>query len=282
MKIIISGASGFVGGALRQKFSNHVIVPLSVSDFAKSDEDFAKFFEGADAVVNLAGAPIVARWSEEYKKILYSSRIDTTAKIVKAIGRMGQKPKVFISTSAVGIYTNSKIQSEENCEISNDFLGKLCQKWESEAKKVEDFGIRLVIFRFGIILGNNGGALQKMLLPFRLGLGGVIGSGKQPFSWVHLDDLISAFGFALENDNVRGVYNLTAPEPTTNEGLTKALKMALHRPAFLPIPELVLKLIYSEGAKVLTDGQTVVPERLLREGFNFTFSNIEHAIRDLV
>lgn len=282
MKIIISGASGFVGSALREKLANHEIVAIGVRDFAKSDEEFAAVFKDADVVINLAGAPIVARWSEEYKKLLRTSRIDTTAKIVRAISSQEKKPKLLISTSAVGIYTNAKVQSEDDGEIANDFLGLLCQDWEAEANKAESLGVRVAIFRFGIVLGAGGGALQKMLLPFRLGLGGVIGSGKQAFSWIHLDDLVNAFVFAIENENIRGAYNLTAPEPTTNKGLTDALATALHRPAFLPVPEFALRLLYSEGAKVLIDGQSVVPKRLLDAGFKFSFSNIDEAVKNLV
>ncbi len=282
MKFIISGASGFVGSALKKALSEHTIVSIGVSDFAKSDEEFATVFESADIIINLAGAPIIARWSDEYKKLLYSSRIDTTSKIVRAIEKMDEKPKLLISTSAVGIYTNSKTQTEDDGEISNDFLGKLCQEWETSANKAASLGVRTVIFRFGIVLGKGGGALQKMLLPFKLGVGGVIGSGKQAFSWIHIDDLVRAFEFAIENNTLNGTYNLTAPEPTTNKGLTNALAHALHRPAFFPLPEFALKLLYSEGAKVLTDGQSVVPNRLLASGFNFRFSNIEQTIENLV
>jgi len=278
MKIAISGASGFVGSALRAKFAGHEIVPLGVRDFGKSTNEFAALIDGCDIVINLAGAPIIARWSDEYKKVLRSSRIDTTVKIVEAIERAAVKPKLLISTSAVGIYTNKTTNSEDDNEISNDFLGTLCQEWEAQATRAGEFGVRVAVFRFGIILGAGGGALAKMLLPFRLGLGGVIGSGKQAFSWIHLDDLVRAFEFAIENDSVSGAYNLTAPQPTTNEGLTKALAHALHRPAFLPVPEFALRLIYSEGAKVLTDGQTAIPKRLLESGFKFSFCNIEEAI----
>jgi uncharacterized protein len=279
MKIAISGASGFVGSALKVKFAEHEIISIGVKDFAKSDLEFAALIDGCDALINLAGAPIIARWSDEYKEILRSSRIDTTAKIVIAIKNAQNKPKLLISTSAVGIYTNKMTNSEDDNEIANDFLGKLCQEWEAEALKAQEDGVRVAIFRFGIVLGKGGGALAKMLTPFKLGLGGVIGSGKQAFSWIHIDDLMRAFEFVINDESLNGVYNLTAPEPTTNEGLTGALAHALHRPAFLPVPEFALRLIYSDGAKVLTDGQIAVPKRLLESGFKFSFSNIEYAIK---
>jgi uncharacterized protein len=279
MKIAISGASGFVGSALRAKFAAHEIISIGVKDFSKNAAEFAALIDGCNVIINLAGAPIIARWSDEYKKILHSSRINTTAKIVTAISDMQNKPKLLISTSAVGIYTNKMTNSEDDNEIADDFLGKLCQEWEAEALKAQVDGVRVVIFRFGIVLGKDGGALSKMLTPFKLGLGGIIGSGKQAFSWIHIDDLVRAYEFAIDNDTLSKAYNLTAPEPTTNEGLTKALASALHRPAFLPVPEFALKLLYSDGAKVLTDGQTAVPKRLLESGFKFSFSNIEHAIK---
>jgi hypothetical protein len=282
MKIVMSGASGFVGSALRAKFAGHEIVALGVNDFAKSDKEFEKLLDNADVVINLAGAPIIARWSDEYKKVLYSSRIETTKKIIRAMIYMQKKPKLLISTSAIGIYTSENEHTIHNAEISNDFLGRLCQDWEYEANKAKELGVRVVIFRFGVVLGRGGGALQKMLPPFRLGLGGVIGSGEQAFSWIHLDDLVNAYEFAISNEDMKGPYNLVAPEPTTNRGLTKALGRALHRPTFLPVPEFVLKLMYSEGAKVLTDGQHVLPKTLLDAGFKFTFCNIDEAIKSLV
>lgn len=282
MKVVISGATGFVGSALKKSLSDCEIVSLGSKDFNKTDLEFTSLLEGSDIIVNLAGAPIVARWSQEYKKVLYSSRIDTTRKIVTAMERLLHKPKLFISTSAVGVYSGKKVQKESDCEFANDFLGMLCQDWETEAMRAQDLGIRSVVFRFGIVLGKNGGALQKMLLPFKLGIGGVIGSGEQSFSWVHLEDLVNAYRFAINNNNISGVYNLTAPEPVTNRKLTNVLASVIGMPAFLPVPEFVLKLIYSEGATVLIDGQNVIPERLISSGFNFKFSNIEEAIKDIV
>ncbi|MCD4758129.1 MAG: TIGR01777 family oxidoreductase [Arcobacteraceae bacterium] len=281
-KIAITGASGFVGSNLKDIFhqNGHDVIAIKREDL-KDIEILSNLLDGCDAVVNLAGANIISRWSEEYKNLLYSSRIGTTRNLFKAIEKTKNKPEIFISTSAVGIYDNQSTYDEENFNYGDDFLAKLCKDWEKEALKVQTLGIRTVIFRFGIVLGD-GGALGKMLLPFKLGLGGTIGDGKQVFSFIHIDDLKNAFEFALEHDNIEGIYNMTAPTPTTNYGLTKALGKSLHRPTILPVPAFILDLIFSEGSKVLTDGQSAVPKRLLDAGFEFKFQNIEDTIDNLV
>lgn len=191
------------------------------------------------------------------------------------------KPKLFISTSAVGIYSNKDCYDEESFEYANDFLAKLCQDWEKEAFKAKEYEIRTAIFRFGIVLGK-GGALKKMLLPFKLGVGGTIGDGNQHFSFIHIEDLLNAYKFLIENIDLNGVFNLTAPTPTTNKGLTQALGKALNRPTIFPVPEFVLNMIFSEGAKVLTDGQCVKPKRLVDGGFIFKHTTIENSINSLI
>lgn len=283
MKIAISGASGFVGQELTKMFisKGDEVIPIK-RDVLQNIEVLSALIDGCDIVINLSGANIIARWSEEYKKELYTSRIDTTQSLVNAFEKANNKPKLFISTSAVGIYDNQKQYDEEDMEYARDFLGNLCIDWEAEALGANELGIRTAIFRFGIVLGSNGGALKQMLLPFKLGVGGKIGSGEQGFSFIHIEDLKNAYQFIINNEDIDGIYNLTAPVPTTNLGLTKALGKSLRRPTFLPLPEFVLELIFSEGAKVLTDGQQVVPKRLQESGFKFTFETIEDAIEDLV
>ncbi|MFW3425531.1 TIGR01777 family oxidoreductase [Aliarcobacter butzleri] len=278
--IAISGANGFVGTSLTNFFSSfrYKIVPLS-RDILNNKSKLEEVLNSADIVINLAGANIINRWSESYKKLLYSSRIDTTSKIVNAISSISNKPKLLISTSAVGIYDNKSIY-DENGSFSNDFLSNLCQDWEKEALKAKSEATKVAIFRFGIILGKDGGALQKMITPFKFGLGGTIGSGKQAFSFIHISDLLNAYKFVIEND-YDGVFNLTAPTPTTNKGLTLALGKTLKRPTILPVPEFVLKLIFSEGARVLTDGQSAIPKKLLDLGFEFKFKTIEETIENL-
>lgn len=281
-KIAITGARGFVGTNLTQLFKGQGFEVIGIKrDQLKNIDALSNIVNGCEAVINLAGANIINRWTDEYKKELYSSRIDTTNSLIEAFKKAQNKPKLFISTSAVGIYSNKKQYDEETIEYADDFLGKLCQDWEKEALKANDLDIRTVIFRFGIVLGD-GGALAKMLLPFKLGVGGIIGSGKQAFSYIHMEDLKGAFDFALKNENLSGSYNLTAPTPTTNYGLTKALGKSLHRPTIFPVPEFVLNLIFSEGAKVLTDGQSAIPKRLMDAGYEFRFETIEQTIEDLV
>jgi uncharacterized protein (TIGR01777 family) len=281
-KIIITGANGFVGTSLRESITlkNYEIIAIKREDL----QDISKLtsiLNKSYAVINLAGANIINRWSDSYKELLYSSRINTTKSLITAMQNCDVKPKVFISTSAVGIYKNDAVYDESSKNLSNDFLGKLCHDWENEALKAKELDIRVSIFRFGIVMGK-GGALSKMLTPFKLGLGGTIGNGKQAFSFIHIEDLINAYDFVLNDEKLYGIFNLTAPQPTTNYGLTKALGNSLNRPTILPIPQFVLNLVLSEGAKVLTDGQSALPNHLLESGFTFKYNNIEDTIKNLV
>ncbi|MGD0885316.1 MAG: TIGR01777 family oxidoreductase [Thermodesulfovibrionales bacterium] len=284
MNIAMSGATGFIGGHLTRAFEsrNWKVIPLRRDDFMLEDEIFLRKFEDIDVVINMAGMTIATRWTEEYKKQLFSSRIDTTKRIVLALKKIPQKPRLFISISAVGIYRTQGDHTEEDTNYAQDFLGRLAFDWEQMALRAKEAGVRTVIFRLGVVLGPDGGALQKMLLPFRTGLGGIIGDGKQFFSWVHIEDLIRAHVTVIENEKYEGTYNLTAPNPTTNEGLTKALGNALHKPTFMRIPGFVFKLQLGEAAKVLLEGQRAFPKRLTESGFVFAFSEIEKAISDLV
>jgi len=284
MKIAMSGATGFIGGNLTKLFNQKgwIVEPLLAEDFKGHQEGLARKLHNSEVVINLAGAPIIAKWTEEYKKILYSSRIDTTNKIVSLLSAQNPKPRLFISTSAVGIYDGSGIYSEDNAVYADDFLGMLASEWEKSAIKAADYGIRTVIFRFGIVLGSNGGMLSQMLPIFKLGLGGTIGDGSQGFSWVHIEDLKRAYLEAIENDKFAGVYNLTAPTPTTNKGLTKALGKALKVPAIFKIPYFALKLKYGEGVIAISGGQKVLPKRLLEAGFKFKYETIEEALKDLL
>lgn len=280
--LAITGSSGFVGTNLKKKFKNKGFKVIGIKrDDLKNIEKLTKIVEKSDIIINLAGANIIGRWTQSYKRLLYSSRIDTTQALVEAISQAASKPELLISTSAVGIYKNIGCYGEEDEEYSDDFLSKLCKEWESSALRANEYGVRTAIFRFGIVLGD-GGALQKMLTPFKFGLGGTIGDGSQDFSFIHIEDLLDAYEFVIEKVSCEGIYNLTAPEPTTNFGLTKALGKALNRPTVLPVPQFALNLIFSEGAKVLTDGQCVKPTRLVNSGFDFKYKNISDTINDLV
>lgn len=283
-KIAISGASGFVGGNLIKRFKtfNWQITTIEKLDFQNGRDRISSLISDADVVINLAGAPIIAKWTEEYKKVMIESRVQTTRMIVDCMAKASKRPNVFISTSAIGIYSDNGTHTEDKFTYADDFLGFLAKQWEAEALRATEFDIRTVIFRFGIVLGNNGGALQQMLPPFKLGLGGTIGDGSQPFSWIHIEDLVGAYIRAISDKHFKGIYNLTSPEPTTNKGLTIALSHALKKPAFLRIPEFALRLKYGEGAQALIKGQRVIPERLIKSAFNFKFPEINNAIKDIV
>lgn len=284
--VAISGASGFVGQNLINYLEKQNYKVLKISrDILINPTKLDEITKSCDVLINLNGANIINRWSENYKKLLYSSRIESTKILVNSLKRVNnieKKQRLFISTSALGIYNNKAKYSEysSNDSFSNDFLSNLCQDWEAEAKKAENEFTKVSIFRFSIILGKNGGAISKMILPFKLGLGGVIGSGKQHFSYIHIEDLLRAYKFVIEK-NLNGVFNLSSPNPTTNYNFTKTFGKVLNRPTFFTVPEFVLKLIFSEGAKVLSDGQSAIPKRLLEFGFEFRYKNIEKCLKEI-
>jgi uncharacterized protein (TIGR01777 family) len=284
LTVAVSGASGFVGSRLIAAYQDRgwKTIPLGREDFKLAPAELAKRLLSADIIVNLAGAPIIARWTEKYKRIMYASRVDVTRKIVDACSLLETKPRLLISTSAIGYYANHGVHTEEEHVKAAGFLASLTQAWEEAALEARETGMRVVIFRLGVVLSSEGGALKKMLTPFKAGLGGTIGDGSQPFSWVHIDDIIRAYDKAIHDTTCEGVYNLTAPESTTNKGLTTALSKALRKPAIFQVPQFVLRLQFGEGAQLLIKGQSVIPKRLLDSGFQFTFSDIDAAVKDCI
>ncbi len=270
MKIAMSGASGFVANALKKRFPDVVVIERN--DDVK---DIIQKLEGVDAVFNLAGAPIAARWDEAYKKVLWSSRIETTKKIVAAINQ--SEVKHLISTSAVGIYPSGVPCDESSEKLGEDFLAHLAIAWEGEARKCTK---KTTILRFGVVLGN-GGALEKMLPSFKMGLGGIIGNGAMVLSWIDIDDLVDIYAFVLEKE-LEGVYNATSPQPLTNFRFTKMLGKVLHRPTFLPVPAFVIKMLFGEGATVLLDSKEAYPKALLEKGFTFTYGDLERSLRKIL
>jgi uncharacterized protein (TIGR01777 family) len=270
MRVAISGSSGFIGSYLKNYFSNFISINRN-----DNEKEILKKLDGVDVVFNLAGATILKRWSESYKKILFSSRIETTKKIVNAVNK--SKVKHFISTSAIGIYPDNK-KCDEFCNIyADDFLGNLAKKWEEEANKCKKL---TTIVRLGVVLGNKG-ALEEMLLFFKLGLGGIIGNGKMKMSWIDIDDLMEIYKFLIKN-KISGVINATSPNPITNEEFTKTLSKILKRPAIFKIPEFLLYLKYGEGVKVLTSSKEVYPKRLLENGFKFKYPTIEESLKHIL
>ena len=281
MKIAINGTNGFVGKYLCEflKSKNHDIVVIKreiYNDISK----LSNTLDGAEAVINLAGANISKKWSKEYKNELYQSRIKTTKNLVKAIINTPNPPKIFISTSAIGIYKASQ-DHDENSDIFDDgFLGILAKEWEAQALKAKEAGIKVAIFRLGVVLGNDG-ALGKILPIFKFGLGGILGNGEQGFSWVDIQDLARAYEFVLSN-NKDGIYNLTSPNPITNKTFTIALAKTINRPALFRVPNFILKIKFGEGATILLEGSKVYPAKLISQGFKFKYERIEYSLANLL
>jgi len=286
MKIAISGSTGFIGKQLSDYFlqSGNELIVISRSDFAGGINQLAKVIKSADVIINLAGASVLQRWNKRNKQLIYSSRVDNTKLLVKAVQNnlSEHRPSVFISASAIGIYENFKSHDEFSASLGTDFLASVCMAWEDATVELKDTDIRLCTIRIGIVLGITGGSFGKMLPLFKAGIGGKIGSGKQPFSFMHILDFCRAIGHLVNNENSSGIYNLVCPEPTTNELFTNILSDYLHRPAFFTVPEFALKLIYGEAAGMLTKGANVISVRLPEEGFRFQFPDISAAIADLV
>ena len=283
MIIAISGAGGLIGKKLTAYFESkgHEVRRIPRIVTGTEPTKVAVSVAGAHVIINLAGAPIIGRWTVSYKKELLESRVVTTRKIVEAIGLNSEKPGLLISASAIGIYAPEKEQTEDNFSISDDYLGEICQAWENEARKAIPL-TRVVIARFGVVLDSNGGALAKMLPVFRFGLGGKIASGRQGFSWIHISDLAEAMNFLIENKNLSGDFSFTAPGVTNNKGFTKTLAKVLKRPAFFTVPAFILKIVFGEGAIALTGGQFAPPKHLLDAGYRFSFPDLESALKDLI
>jgi uncharacterized protein len=296
MKILITGSTGLVGSALVPLLVNagHTVCRLVRPETVvkNAGDGFQVAWNpatgelggagvGADAVVNLAGAPIAAqRWTTARKAELRSSRVDTTRALVAALAKMNARPRVLVSASATGFYGNrgDEMLTEESA-AGTDFVAGLAKDWESEALKAEALGIRVVLARFGVALTRSGGALPRMILPLKLFVGGKIGSGRQWFPWITLQDAVEALRFALENGHVRGPLNLIAPQPVQNAAFTKALARALHRPALFPAPAFALRLAFGEMADALIlSSQRAVPRKLEQLGFQFRYPELSAAL----
>lgn len=283
MKIVVAGGSGFLGEPLVRRLTSggHEVVVLSrnpdkvrIGRGARWDppavEGWANEIDEADAIVNLAGENIGAgRWTEERKRKLISSRVDSTRALVEAMKR-NARPRVFVSASAVGYYGDRGEETlDERSNAGSGFLAGVVKRWEEEARRAEE-SARVVVSRFGVVIGPGGGALAKMLLPFKLGLGGPIGSGKQWMSWVDRDDVLRFIEWAIERTGARGIFNVTSPQPVRNRDFSKALGRVLHRPAILPVPSFMLRLALGDMAdEALLASQKVLPVRAMAEGFTF-------------
>jgi len=283
MQISISGSTGFIGSAIKRHFigSGWIINEITRQSLALTGDEFLKKkIEGSDVIINLAGAPIQKRWTAAYKNEILQSRVITTKKIVEAILQSEKKPVVFISASAIGIYDSENNHSEESLFLSGDFLGKVCREWEETAEKAQNV-TRLVILRLGIVLGKDGGMLHKLHPLFSKGLGGKIGNGSQIMSWIHISDLLTAVSFIIENPDITGIVNAVSPGPVSNEHFTEVFGKILIQPAYFRIPVFGLKAVYGEAAQMLATGQTVIPQKLMNNGFEFKFPTIEKALINL-
>ena len=298
MRILITGASGLIGKALQKSFTEKGYEMLLASrsepkdgrhirwnpDVGFADADLPRL-EGLDAVVHLAGESISAiRWSDEKKKAIRDSRVFGTRSMIETFDKLERKPKVFISGSAIGFYGDrgDDVMTESSA-AGKTFLAETSKEWEAESRRAEDLGIRTVLLRTGIVLSKDGGALATMMTPFKLGVGGVVGTGKQWMSWISLDDVLEIINYALENENVRGAINVAAPNPVTNEEFTKTLGSVLYRPTFLPLPEFAVHMVFGEmGDALLLDSTRVVPKRLLDAGYKFKFADLKPALEHAV
>jgi uncharacterized protein (TIGR01777 family) len=299
MKILITGATGFVGSVIVQELlasgDEVVVLTRSMSNAALTLGSRVKYFywgdyrtappaeafAGVDGVINLMGETISKRWDAKAKKEIYDSRIVATRSLVEGMRGLAQKPKAFVSASAIGFYGNRGAEElDESSAAGSDFLAKVCKDWEKEANQARDLGIRLAIIRIGVVLGRKGGALAKMLPIFRMGVGGKVGSGKQYMSWIHVKDLAGMFIEAVKNPLVDGVLNGTAEAPATNAEFTKVLGRAIGRPTLFPAPAAAMKLMFGEMSTLILDGQKVLPKQFLKRRYHYKYPTLEKALRE--
>jgi uncharacterized protein (TIGR01777 family) len=300
MRVLVTGATGFVGHRLLQKLDAPRVLSRKA---AKAEAELKAFgvkafdwdplkgpppqaaFDGIDAVIHLAGDPVASgRWTKAKKARIKDSREIGTRNLVDGLAALSRKPQVLVSASAVGIYGNrGEEELTESSRPGSDFLAEVCSAWEREASRAAEIGVRVAMIRIGIVLGRGGGALAKMLTPFRLGLGSPLGSGRQYMPWIHLDDLVEMILFAARERDVFGPLNGVAPHPVTNREFTKTLGRVLKRPTFMPaVPGFALKIMLGEFAQVLLASQRVLPQAALARGFAFRFRELEPALADIL
>lgn len=295
MKIFMTGGTGLIGKRFIERFSHHQYTVLtrsltkaqaSLPNDVTAVDSLSGFhsLDGFDAVINLAGEPIIdRRWTQKRKELLCKSRWQTTQQLVNLMNAGRDQPPVFLSGSAIGIYGDQGDASiaEQQTTREPDFAAELCQGWEAAARAVTP-KCRLVFLRTGIVLDRAGGALAKMLLPFKCGLGGPVGNGRQYMSWIHIQDLVRSLEFILTHSQCRGAYNLVAPKPVTNRQFTRELASRLNRIALLPLPKTVLRVLMGESSALLLNSQRVFPQKLLADQFEFQFTELRAALNDLL
>ncbi len=274
MTVAITGASGMIGRRLQERLAAAGHMAVAISRGANPP--------ACDALIILAGEPIAQRWTAAAKKRIYDSRVEGTRRLVNALATESHRPRVLVCASAVGIYGSrgDEILTEKS-RLGSGFLPDTVKDWEASARAAEALGIRVVSLRFGVVLGP-GGALGKLLLPFRLGAGGRLSSGSQWMSWIHLDDAVSLILFALDHAELSGSVNATAPDPVTNDEFTRLLARAVHRPAIFPVPAFALKLVFGEMSEVLLDSQRVLPAAAQAAGFTFLYPELSAALTHII
>jgi hypothetical protein len=302
MNILVAGGTGFIGNALVHRLlgEGHSVILLSrypqpVRNVDRSLVQIEQWdggtigpwvdrLENVDGIVNMAGESIGAkRWTEARKALLVTSRVEPTRALVSGISMTKRRPAVLVNTSAVGYYGNVESQDvAESHPAGTDFLASLCKQWEAEAQKAEEYGVRVVRLRFGVVLEKGGGALERMMLPFRLFVGGPLGSGRQWFPWVHRDDVIGAIIFSLQNASISGPANVTAPDQVTMREFCQALGRAMHRPSWARVPAFVLRLVLGKMAGTVLTGQRVVSNKLADAGYTFRYPKLDEALRAIV
>ncbi|PAE39073.1 TIGR01777 family oxidoreductase [Bacillus sp. 7884-1] len=298
MKIVIAGGSGFIGQTLTQLLldEGHSVVILTRKEKKSSGKiEFVRWLvEGAspekeignaDAFINLAGVSINdGRWSKSHQKQIYESRMKATDELLRIISLLSTKPSVLVNASAIGIYPSSKnaVYTENSLETATDFLGETVRDWENKAKQVEKFSIRAVFMRFGVVLGKEEGALPLMAMPYRLFVGGKVGSGEQWVSWVHVTDVVRAILFAITSNHLSGPINVTAPAPLRMNEFGKSIGSVLNRPHWLPVPSFAMKMVLGQKSALVLEGQHVIPQVLQENGFEFIFPTILSALEDLL
>ncbi|WP_438448347.1 TIGR01777 family oxidoreductase [Gorillibacterium sp. sgz5001074] len=293
MKIAITGGTGFIGRHLARELLNRghrvAVVSRSASKQVEGTEllTWAQLEENPDAgggwqaIVNLAGETINQRWTDAAKRRILDSRVEAAERVARWVEKMKTKPDVVVNGSGMNIYgtSESAVFDERDSGAPSDFLSSVVEKWEQAADQIQ--GVRLVKIRVGLVLSGDGGALPPMALPYKLGIGGRVGSGKQWISWIHIRDMVNLLIFAIENDRVSGPVNATAPNPVTNDEMGRILAKVLHRPHWLPVPSMAMRLIFGELSDLLLKGQHVVPRKLLELGFRFEYPELDEALHEI-
>lgn len=286
MNIVLTGGTGFLGRHLSNYLTNigHKIKLIQRSDLHEGTSRISKLINSADVLINLAGSPVIKRWSDRNKNEILASRLDTTNLLVESILGLDpeNRPKIVLSASAIGIYDSNNIHDEDSQQFGDSFLSFVCEQWEKCLKPLNSLDVRICVMRIGIVLGTDGGMIRQLLPIFKLGIGGPIANGNQPFSFLHYHDFCRAVEFLINNPRCEGIFNMVAPEYTSNKIFTSELAKAYHRPAIIPVPAIALRILYGKAAVAMIEGQAVYPKHLLESGFKFEFPDIGSTIGNAV